>query len=140
MPHERGYGEREYLMTGRQKGFSLLEVLVGLVFLAIGLLAIASLQVRSVRGNFFSNNLMQATYLAQDRLEFLKNIPYSNLTPGNFNDGFYAAQTSGGIVYNRAYTVTAVNDPNGNYLRIDYNVNWNDGIFHTIAFSTLRSQ
>ena len=33
------------------KGFSLLEVLVALVFLAVGLLALAGLHVTSLRGN-----------------------------------------------------------------------------------------
>jgi type IV pilus assembly protein PilV len=63
-------------MVYKREGFSLIEVLIALVFLAIGLLAVASLQVTSVRGNFFSNNLMQATYVAQDRLESLGNRRY----------------------------------------------------------------
>ena len=127
--------------VGGQRGFSLIEVLVGMIFLAIGLLAIAGLQLSSVRGNFRSNNLMQATYLAQDRLELLKNLPYANLAVGNFNEGIVSIPTSGGIAFNRAYAVTQVVDvTNGNYLRIDYTVNWNDGVGHTITFSTLRSQ
>jgi len=62
----------------KNKGFSLLEVLIGLVILAVGILAIAALQTTSVRGNFFSHNLMQGTYVAQDRLEFLKNVSYDH--------------------------------------------------------------
>jgi type IV pilus assembly protein PilV len=53
-------------MIRKQRGFSLIEVLIGLIFLAIGLLAMAGLQTTSIRGNSFSNNLMQATYAAQD--------------------------------------------------------------------------
>jgi len=37
-------------MTEKQSGFSLIEVLIGLIFLAIGLLAIAGLQGTAVRG------------------------------------------------------------------------------------------
>jgi len=40
-----------------KKGFTLIEMLVGLVLLAIGLLAIAGMQIRSVNGNSFSANL-----------------------------------------------------------------------------------
>ena len=119
----------------KQGGFSLIEVLVAVVFLAIGVLAIAGLQVTSVRGNYFSNNLMQATYVAQDRLEFLKNLPFSSsqLQANNYNDG---DTTISGIVFNRKYEVVM----NGNLKRIKYTVTWNDGVGHNITFSTVRSQ
>ena len=68
-----------------RRGFTLIEVLIGLVILAFGLLAIAGMQVTSVRGNFFSNYLTLASYAGQDRLEFLDNLPYSSaqLSAGN---------------------------------------------------------
>jgi type IV pilus assembly protein PilV len=123
------------------KGFSLLEILIGLVILAIGLLAIAALQTTSVRGNFFSHNLMQATYLAQDRLELLKSLDYATLSDGNYPDGATRVpDVAGGIIFNRSYAVTTVNDPNGDYRRIDYTITWNDGVDHRVSFSTIRSQ
>jgi type IV pilus assembly protein PilV len=120
----------------KQRGFSLIEVLIGVVFLAIGVLAMAGLQVTSVRGNYFSNNLMQATYVAQDRLEFLKNLPFSSsqLQANNYNDGNTIIS---GIVFNRSYTV--VDNVTG-YRTISYTVTWNDGVGHNITFSTVRSQ
>ena len=126
-------------MVFRKEGFSLIEVLICVVFLAIGLLAIASLQVTSVRGNFFSNNLMQATYVAQDRLEFLKNLPLSDpsFSIGNHNDGTINISD---LAFNRSYSVESVFNPNGNYLKINYSVRWNDGTNHNISFSTIRSQ
>jgi type IV pilus assembly protein PilV len=121
------------------EGFSLIEVLIALIFLAIGLLAIASLQVTSVRGNFFSNNLMQATYVAQSRLELLQNLPYnsSQLDQGNYDPDPAGPITIAGVVFNRSYTVT--DDPTG-YKLIDYTVTWNDGVHHRISLSTFRSQ
>jgi len=121
------------------KGFSLLEVLIGLVILAVGILAIAALQTTSVRGNFFSHNLMQATYVAQDRLEFLKNVPYNDpaLSVGDHPEDPVIIR---GITFNRFYRIISVDDPNGDYLRIDYAVIWNDGVDHRISFSTVRSQ
>jgi len=126
-------------MVFRKEGFSLIEVLICVVFLAIGLLAIASLQVTSVRGNFFSNNLMQATYVAQDRLEFLKNLSLNDppLGIGSHNDGTVVISD---LTFNRSYSVESVFDPNGNYLKINYSVRWNDGTNHNISFSTIRSQ
>lgn len=122
-------------MTFEKKGFSLIEVLICLVFLAIGLLAIASLQITSVRGNFFSNNLMQATYAAQDRLEFLKNLPMDDpsLGIGSHND---VPLILSDLTFNRSYLVES--DLNGK--KINYSVRWNDGTDHKISFSTIRSQ
>jgi type IV pilus assembly protein PilV len=127
------------LMFFEKKGFSLIEVLIGLVFLAIGLLAIASLQITSVRGNFFSNNLMQATYVAQDRLELLKNLSLNDpsLSQGNHDDGTFKIPDSD-LTFNRSYSVEPF-DSNGNYM-IKYLVRWNDGTDHHISFSTIRSQ
>ena len=119
-----------------KKGFSLIEVLVGLVLLSIGLLAIAGLQITSVKGNFFSHYLTQASYAGQDRLEALDNRPYSSteLTAGTHND---PAATIAGIVFNRSYTVA--DDPNG-YKIITYTISWNDGANRSITLSTIRSQ
>ena len=120
-------------MELNKKGFTLIEVLVGLILLAIGLLAIAKMQILSIRGNFFSHYLTQASYVAQDRLEFLDNLPYAQLQAGNYNDG---STTISGVVFNRSYTV--VNNPGG-YTIINYTVTWNDGVNRSIAFSTIRS-
>jgi type IV pilus assembly protein PilV len=119
-----------------KKGFTLIEVLIGLVILAFGLLAIAGMQATSVRGNFFSHYLTQASYVGQDRLEFLDNLSYNSLQlqAGNYNDG---TTTISGIVFNRSYTVA--DDPNG-YKIINYTIRWNDGVNRSIAFSTIRSQ
>ena len=117
-----------------KKGFSLIEVLVGLVLLAIGLLAIAGMQITSVKGNFFSHYLTQASYVGQDRLEFLNHLSIDDaqLQAGNYNDG---TVTISGIVFNRAYTVAI----NGDFRTITYNVSWNDGVNRSISFSTIRS-
>lgn len=116
------------------KGFTLIEVLIGLVILAVGLLAIAGMQIASVRGNFFSHYLTQGSYVGQDRLEFLDNLPIGSpeLNAGTHNDGTI---TVAGIVFTRTYTVAI----NGDQRRITYTVSWNDGVARTISFSTIRS-
>jgi len=124
-------------MIREEKGFSLVEVLIGVILLAIGLLAICGLQVTSVRGNFFSNNLSQATYVAQDRLEFLKNRAFTHvdLTAGvDKSDGTTTIPGST-IVFNRKYTVI---DNTVDRKTITYTVTWDDGVGHSIAFSTIR--
>ena len=133
-------------VIAEKRGFSLIEVMIGIIFLAIGILAVAGMQATSVRGNFYSNNVMLATYVAQDRLEFLKGVrlPSDLLKAGqNYNDGTAQVSTSSvkSVVFNRAYRVTKVpNPPNEDYLRIDYVVSWNDGVSHSLPFYTFRIQ
>ncbi len=119
----------------KQNGFTLIEVLIGLVLLAIGLLAIAGMQITSVRGNFFSKNLSEASVLGQDRLEELRNRPYGHaeLTVGNHNDG-----TIPGTIFTRDYNVSIV--PNTTMLSIVVNVRWRDSTDHAVSFTTVRSQ
>jgi len=118
------------------RGFTLIEILLGLVLLAIGLLAAAAMQVTSVRGNFFSRYLTQASYAAQDRLEFIDNLPYDSplLQAGKHTD---QAATISGITFSRVYTI--VDDPTG-YKIINYTVTWSDGVNRNIVLSTVRSQ
>jgi len=119
----------------REKGFTLIEVLIGLIILAIGIIAIAGMQITSTRGNFFSSNLMQATYVAQDRLEFLKNLSFADAQIQNGSSGNGTATISG-IVFNWSYNVV----PNGDVRTINLTVTWNDGVDHNVSFSTVRSQ
>ena len=118
-----------------KKGFTLIEVLVGLVLLAIGLLAIAGMQITSVRGNFFSSNMTQASILAQDRLETLRNLQFTDpgLTVGNHNDGVIPE-----TIITRDYDVSLV--PGTTMLNITVRVRWRDTSDHTISFSTVRSE
>ena len=117
------------------KGFTLLEVLIALVFLAVGLLALAGLHVTSLRGNTFSHHLSLATVVAQDRLEFLKNLPLSSnrLLPNQYDD---QPVTLSGVPFERTYSVTEAN----NMRTIQYTVRWNDGRDHSISFTTRRGQ
>jgi len=55
-----------------QEGFSLVEVLVAILLLTVGLLALVQMQTHAVASNAFGNQLTQATFLAQDKLEELR--------------------------------------------------------------------
>ena len=118
-----------------KKGFTLIEVLVGLIILAIGLLGIAGMQVTSVKGNSFSKNLTQASFLAQDRLEYLKNLPISNSVFQNTATYNEPQADISGQRFNRSYRI----ELNGSERTITYTVTWNDGVNHSISFTTVRS-
>ena len=62
-----------------QSGFTLIEVMIALVVLAAGLLALATMQIVSIRSNAFSSEMTYATMLAQTRLEQIRNMSYDNV-------------------------------------------------------------
>ncbi|OGP90899.1 MAG: hypothetical protein A2157_05505 [Deltaproteobacteria bacterium RBG_16_47_11] len=129
------------------EGFSLMEVLIGLILLAIGLLAIASMQVTSVRGSFFSANLMQAIFLGQDGLETLKSLSLpggnwpASLSEGQHNFGQTPADASSAIPgtnFTRVYTVTQHSTLHAARI-IRIAVNWTDRTSHTVSYTTTRT-
>ena len=117
----------------RQKGFSLIEVLVGLVCLAVGLLALGGLQVAAIRGTSSSHHLTRAAYLAHDGLEFLENLPRTDerLTADKHS---LPAVNASGVIFEREYVVTL----DEGFRRIRYIVRWHDKIDHSVSFATIR--
>lgn len=70
------------LNSGRQSGFTLLEVVIAILVLAIGLLGLASLQATGMRLNYESQLRSQATILAYDITDRIR----ANANPrGNFD-------------------------------------------------------
>jgi type IV pilus assembly protein PilV len=122
----------------KQKGFTLIEVLIGLIILAIGVLAVAGMQITSIIGTSFSNNLSQASVIAQDRIEFLKGLPLNNaqLNDGTYNDGSITLPSG---TFNRTYTATR--NVNPNFVTIVYTVTWLEkGVSHSVSFRTIKGR
>lgn len=66
------------------RGFTLIEVLISMVILAIGLLGLAAMQAVSLRDNLDSYNYQQATLLAyemQDRIKGNSGVAWLSITP-----------------------------------------------------------
>jgi len=77
------------------RGFTLIEVLVSLVVLAIGLLGLAMLQTTGLRYNTNSYSRTQATYMAYDLAERMRaNVP--GFQAGNYDVSSSAATTIAG--------------------------------------------
>jgi len=68
----------------KESGFTLIEVLIGLFIIMVGLLAHAAFTVTVIRENNNSGNYTEASALAQDKLEELINLPFTNNTTHAF--------------------------------------------------------
>ncbi len=116
-----------------KKGFTLFEVLIGLIILAIGILAITGMQAISIKSTSFSSNITQASMIAQQRLEFLKGL---NINDPRLDTGDYAEDVKTGI-----YTGSYKAQRTTNAVTIRYNVSWiENGIKHNVSFSTIKSR
>jgi len=118
-----------------KKGFTLTEVLIGLIILSVGILAITAVHIASTKSGYFSNTVAQATILAQDKLEYLKNLPYSDsdMSSGQHNEGILS-----GTVFSRQYTI--VEDAGNSMKTITVNIDWTDRGNHSVSFSTIRAK
>ena len=64
----------------KQSGFTLIEVMIALVILAVGLLALMTMQIVSIKANAFSSEMTYAAMLGQRELENVRNMNYDNVT------------------------------------------------------------
>jgi type IV pilus modification protein PilV len=62
----------------REKGFTLIEVLVAIVILTFGLLAVGTMQISAIRGNFMGGNTSIALSLASEKMEDLLNKDFNH--------------------------------------------------------------
>ncbi len=65
------------------KGFSLLEVMIALLILAVGLLGIAGMMTVGVRTNADAAHLTEAYQIGQAEMERLKIVPWNTLGSGS---------------------------------------------------------
>lgn len=119
------------------KGFSIIEVLVGLTIFAIGILALAKVQIVSLKGNSQSRQITEASYLAQSRMEVLTRLPYDDLVDdgsGTINSTGVNADGSEQLsVTGKTYQVSwniadgTPDAPADNMKMIRVIVNWQEG-------------
>jgi len=75
---------KQMILPKKQIGFTLIEVLVALIVVAIGLLGLAALQTVGLRNNHSTNLTSQAIWLANDITDRIRSNPsgdYNNISP-----------------------------------------------------------
>ncbi len=64
----------------KEKGFSLIEILIAIALMGFSLLGLAQLFTYSVMNNARSDKMTNATFLAQQQIDFLRNLPAEEFT------------------------------------------------------------
>lgn len=117
-------------------GFTLLEVLIATVIMAVALLAMAQMQVIAIRANAQGKDVTEARTLGTQHLEYLKALPvdHADLTAGTHNPG---------NPINGKYTRTRTVVRNVDYWTVTVQITWLSGpqrIPREVRFSTAGAE
>lgn len=115
------------------RGFSLIELLVAVTILAIGLLALAGLQITAIQGNSFGNTISQATALAEDRIEEIRNMAYDDIVFASNPD---IEANVDGTIYTRE-TFVETDTPLPDLKRVAVTVRWQTNRPHEVVLRTI---
>ena len=119
---------------GPNAGFTLVESMLTLAIMSVGLLALAGLQITTLRGNALSRRMTTAVSIAEQRIEQLKNTSYTNI------QAEAATQVSASnLHFTRQVTVT--NGPLPNTKSVSVLVSWQEQAkTHTLPIVTIIGQ
>ena len=110
------------------KGFTLVEVMIAILLLAVGLLSVASVATTVINGNRLSRYITTATTLAQDKIETLKDTSYANL--GSDSDTQQP-------IYTRTWATTANSPATGmKTIQVTVQFPWK-GTTHSVTLRTI---
>jgi type II secretion system protein I len=115
--------------TARNKGFTVIEVLVGMSIFAIAILAVAISSKSVIQTNQKNYFHTIATNLAQDKMEELKANPTTIASGGPITDVISS------VMFTRTWTVTA-DSPIAGVNRIDVTVIWTNYGNQTFTISS----
>ena len=112
------------------KGFTLIEVLIALVILAVSLLALAGLMTTTTKNTASGGRLTEAATFAQDKLEELRAIKWDDvLTNSDSVTG------STGITYTRSWEIVDT----GTLKDIVIIIRWDDPTRRSLRFLSVLS-
>ena len=105
----------------KNRGFTLIELMVSVCIMAIAFAGLATMQVACINGNSVASNLTTGVTLAQDKLEEVNSLDYNdplladintgnNSSLGDYSNYDYkeediGSQGEAGGMYNRIYNV-----------------------------------
>lgn len=130
------------LIKDNQQGFTLIEIMIAITVFAIGILAVASMQISAIKGNSFASGMTEACTVAQDKTEEIMSLDYNdpklNDTDGDGtnkdlnNDGVDDSGNDFGL----NDTAAGSADGSAQYIgatSIQYNISWNIAVDIPVA-------
>ena len=130
-------GEIKVKNSLNSKGFTLIEVLISLVILAISLLALAGLMTTSTRNTASGGRLTEAATFAQDKLEELRAMSWESIPLNQTSADSPISRP--GIQYDRSWTARP-NASNADIKEIDVTISWTDATSHSLRFFSALSK
>lgn len=73
--------------SGKRKGFTLIEVLVATFLVGVAIMGLAQIFTLTILNNSRSERMANATFLAQQRIDFLRNMTTLELNTATLSDG-----------------------------------------------------
>lgn len=119
----------------KEKGFSLIEVLIAATIFSIGLIALAGAQLVSIRSTQSNYNFTTATSLMEQQIEDLHAVGSAALVNGNDGPldtlGRTAADyadppDAANFIFNRTWTCAPANPGLGNPCQVQVTVTWTE--------------
>ncbi len=146
------------IILKNNQGFTLIESLIAMLVLTIGILAVNTMQISSIRGNTSANKLTVASTLAGNSYERLLNVSYNDSTMDPATNPHSDAELSGlqlpSHVSSVSWNVTEWTNSDGldndgdgvtdesdelNIKVVSLNVNYNDGSPKTLTINFYKS-
>jgi type IV pilus assembly protein PilV len=119
------------------RGFSLLEVLLGITVFMIGMLGVTALNISSLKSNTFSGNMSEAVIIAGDKLEKLMAIDFEDgdLAAGDHSESYVAKNN---LTYTVSWNVVADEPLPEKTKTVNVAVAWDiKGITRTMSMKTI---
>ncbi len=88
-------------------GFTLIVLVVAILIFAIGIVGVLKMHQASVQANSYNMQLSEAVALAQDQLEILHGLAFTNTSMSVGVHPTLIIPSPRGIFYNRSWLVTA---------------------------------
>lgn len=118
----------------KSRGFSLLELIIALGILSFGFLSLSSLSISTMKANSYSRNKTAALQLAQEKIESLKALSFSELN-GEMETGLRTGTL--GTLFQRETIVQKGTDSLADIkVRIFWPMAANPRGFHSIELNT----